>query len=78
MPTYGFTVTLANTDCLTVAMADRLFEAGCDDATPSGREGTVSVHFDREAASLGEAVGSAIRDVEKAGYEVARVEIERP
>lgn len=78
MPTYAFTIILSNTDSLTVAMADKLFEAGCDDASPSSREGTVSVHFDREATSLGEAVGSAIRDVEKAGYSVARVEIERP
>lgn len=74
--TYTFTLTLAGVSELTVAMADALFEAGCDDATPGSSQGAVMVDFDREAGSLGEAVGSAIRDVERAGFAVARVEVQ--
>jgi hypothetical protein len=48
-------------------IADALFEAGCDDATPSVRFGRVYLSFDREARSLREAILSAIRDVLNAG-----------
>ena len=40
------------------------------------RNGAVFVDFEREAECLGDAVGSAIKAVEKAGYKAARVEIE--
>ena len=73
--TFAFTLTLAGVSALTVEMADALFAAGCDDATPGSSQGVVMVDFDREAESLGDAVGSAIRDVERAGYAVARVEV---
>ena len=46
------------------AIIDRLFEAGCDDAATGRSDGIQYVDFDREAASLDEAVLSAIRDVE--------------
>ena len=45
---------------------DALFEAGCDDATPSLRFGRVYLTFTREAPSLREAILSAIRDVKRA------------
>ena len=73
---HSFAVTLAGPSELTPAMADAIFAAGCDDATPSSRGGVVRVGFDREAADLAEAVASAIRDVERAGYAVARVDVE--
>ena len=57
-------------------MADALFEAGCDDATPGSSGGVVVVHFDREARSLGEAVGTAIANVEQAGCVASRVIVE--
>jgi hypothetical protein len=57
-------------------MAEALFDAGCDDATPLSRNGTVSIGFDREAESLGKAIGSAVENIERAGYKVVRVEIE--
>ena len=57
-------------------MAESLFEAGCDDATPWSSEGTVSVDFDREAESLGKAVGSAIEQVGQAGFRIARVVVD--
>lgn len=34
------------------------------------------VHFHREAPSLEDAIGSALADVSKAGFDVVRVEIE--
>ena len=74
--THAFTLILAGASELTEEMAEALFEAGCDDATPSSRDGVVSVAFDREAGSLGDAIGSAIEAVRGAGYRVARVEVD--
>jgi hypothetical protein len=76
--TYSFTLILAGVSEITVDMADALFGAGCDDGSPGSCEGVVSVDFDREATSLGDAVGSAIRDVERAGFTVARVDVDSP
>jgi hypothetical protein len=54
--------------------ANRLYEAGADDSFPeSGPEGHF-IGFEREAASLEDAVMSAIDEVEQAGFEVLRVE----
>jgi hypothetical protein len=74
---HEFTVILAGVDELTVEVADALFEAGCDDCSPSSIGPIISLAFDREAGSLGEAVGSAIADVERAGYGVAKIEVAR-
>ena len=57
--------------------ADKLYEAGCDDASILTRDGVTRLQFDREAANLDEALATAIRSVERAGLAVARVEIER-
>lgn len=74
--TYTFTLVLAGVDELTPEMADALFEAGCDDSTPASCDGVVHVHFDREAESLGDAIGSAVKDVVRAGFAVARVDVD--
>jgi hypothetical protein len=65
-----FTFTLMLDDATEVAegMEDRLFEAGCDDALLFSRDGHVYLDFTREAASQVEAVDSALRDVQKAGF----------
>jgi hypothetical protein len=76
MPTYEFTVILANTPELTEERADELFEAGCVDATPGICNGIFSIDFHREANSLEEAIRSAVKDVELTGQQVTRVEIE--
>jgi hypothetical protein len=57
-------------------MMDSLFEAGCDDATPCLRYGKVVLTFSRMAASLKEAILSAIHDIRKAriGADVLRVD----
>ena len=74
--TYAFALMLAGVDELTPEMADAIFAAGCHDATPWSREGCVAIGFDREAESLGDAIGSAVKDVERAGCAIARIIIE--
>ncbi len=74
--TYAFTLVLSGVDELTPEMADAIFAAGCNDATPWSSEGVVSIDFDRDAESLGDAIGSAVKDVARAGFDVARVDIE--
>ena len=61
-----------------IALADALYEAGCDDASPHSEGPTVYLDFHREAESLGDAIGSAVKDVARAGFSVARVEVEPP
>jgi hypothetical protein len=63
-------------DELTVEVADRRYEAGFDDSSPQSEGPTVSLDFHREAGSLGDALGTAVKDVERAGFAVARVEVE--
>jgi predicted DNA-binding transcriptional regulator AlpA len=54
---------------------DALFEAGCDDATCGQVDGVGYADFVRDAPSFGEAVRSAIEQVESVpGLRVARVE----
>ncbi len=63
---FDFALLLSGTTELTDAMADALFAAGCDDATPSICYGRVWLEFSRTAPSYKDAVMSAIRDVRKA------------
>lgn len=70
MPTpelFEFTLELSTPGPLDDGAADALFEAGCDDSTVSSRGGRVFLDFDREAATLADAVRSAIADVRAAG-----------
>jgi hypothetical protein len=53
-----------------------LIEAGCDDASLWSEGETVCLEFSRAAQSLGDAIGSAVKDVMRAGLTVARVEVE--
>jgi hypothetical protein len=73
---YEFSLILATAD-VSDEDADKLFEAGCDDASILTREGVTRLQFDRLASNLDEALASAIQSVEQAGLLVARVEIER-
>lgn len=57
------------------AAVDALFEAGCDDATLGEVDGVGSADFVRETPSFGEALRSAVEQVESVpGLRVARVE----
>ncbi len=58
-------------------MAETLGRAGCTDASVRGHAEGVELLFQREAESLQAALRSAIADVEKAGYQVERVEMQR-
>jgi hypothetical protein len=55
--------------------ADKLYGT-FDDGTISTMAGVPQIHFHREAASLEDAIRSAIGDVRAAGFEVTRVEME--
>ena len=73
---YEFSLVLSESE-VTDEEADKLYEAGCDDASILTRGGVTRVSFDRQASNLDEALASAIHDVEQAGFAVSRVEIER-
>ena len=75
--THDFTFTLAGVVELTVEVADAHYEAGCDDASPHSEGPTVYLDFHREAESLGDAIGAAVKNVERAGYAVAHVDVDR-
>ena len=77
MTTWEFTVRLAGVDEVSDELANALFEAGCDDGTAGSSRGIATVSFSREAASLEEAIRSAIADVQRAGCHVECVQIER-
>ena len=47
-----------------------------DDGTLATIAGVPQIHFHREAPSLEEAIGSALVNVRKTGFDVVRVEIE--
>ena len=76
MTRYDFTLILARDTEFSAELADRLFEAGCDDGSPGTCCGVVSIDFHREAESLESAIRSAVADVMKAGCVAERVQIE--
>jgi hypothetical protein len=57
--------------------ADALGNAGCIDASIRGHADGIEILFERTAESLQAAISSAISDVERAGYRVSKVEMER-
>jgi hypothetical protein len=73
---HHFTLILADLPEMTLEASEALYEAGCDDGSPASCNGISRVDFHREAASLEEAIRSAIADVRAARFEVERVEIE--
>jgi hypothetical protein len=76
MKIYEFDVTLKGVCEVTDDQADALFAAGCDDGTPACCNGLAWIHFDREAASLEDAIRSAITQVRSAGFSVSKVELD--
>lgn len=63
---HEFDLVLGGVSDLTEEMVDAIFEAGCDDATPSLRSGRVFLKFTRRAPSLKDAVIEAICQVRRA------------
>ena len=80
MTEYHFSVIVRSgqlTDEQALDAADSLAAAGCDDASVRGHQEGMEVLFDRGADTLQEAIQSAVSDVESAGYQVARIQLER-
>ena len=56
---------------------DALGNSGCTDASIRGHADGMELLFERAANSLQGAIASAIADVERAGYRVEKVEMDR-
>ncbi|ETX04191.1 hypothetical protein [Candidatus Entotheonella palauensis] len=56
---------------------DVLGTAGCDDALISVHADGLEVEFDRSHHSLEKAIVSAVQDVERAGFHVESIEMDR-
>jgi hypothetical protein len=56
---------------------DALGNAGCTDASIRGHSAGMELLFERAANSLQAAIATAIADVERAGYQVGKIEMER-
>ena len=80
MTDYRFSV-IVSSEALThdqiLDATDALGNAGCTDASIRGHAEGMELLFERAADSLQAAIASAISDVERAGYRVARLEMER-
>jgi predicted DNA-binding transcriptional regulator AlpA len=74
MKTFEFSIIASGLDPEAEDFADRFFEAGCDDATISFQKGHIILDFAREAASISNAISSAVKNVREAGASVDRVE----
>ena len=56
---------------------DALGEAGCNDCSISVHGRGLELEFDRDHQSLQKAIASAIHDVERAGYVVESIQMDR-
>jgi hypothetical protein len=56
---------------------DTLGEVGCDDASVGVHPAGLELEFDRGAGSLQEAIASAAREVERAGFRIVSIEMDR-
>ena len=74
MKTHDFTIIASGLDPHTSSYEDRLYEAGCDDATLSFQKGLVIAEFAREAATLSRAILSAIENMKAGGAVIERIE----
>lgn len=74
MRKYELTIIASGLDPEADDFEDRLFDAGCDDATVSVQKGLLILEFTREAKSFLHALVSAIENVRVAGAEVERIE----
>jgi hypothetical protein len=71
---FEFAVVAEGVDFDDPAFEDRFFEAGCSDALITVIKGSVVLEFTRAAKNFAHAIASAIRDVQRAGARVRRVE----
>lgn len=71
---YHFIFVLENIDITDDTIVDKIFEAGCDDASLGYREMIVFLDFDRKAESFQSAISSALEDINRIKIRVIRVE----
>jgi hypothetical protein len=74
MKNFEFTIIASGLDPEAADFETRFFDAGCDDATIGFQKGHILIDFARDAATLTEAIATAIASVAAAGAEVERVE----
>jgi len=74
MKTFEFTIISTGLDPHSEDFEGRFYDAGCEDAAVSYQKGHILVDFAREAASLEDAVVSAVENVQATGAIVERVE----
>jgi len=67
LETFTFQLAVSGLDLSTPAYADRLYEAGCQDAVVFIQDGQLFLEFDRQAPSYEAALTSATADIAKAG-----------
>ena len=80
MSEYRFSVIVPSSDMThddILDAADAFGNAGCTDASIRGHAQGMELLFERGADSLQAAIASAISDVERAGFRVSKVELER-
>lgn len=78
MKNHSFTIYLDGIRALTDRLADRLYEAGCRDATIAFQNGELAIDYDRTAASLDKALAGAVRSLVQHGYRIRRIEVAKP
>src|SRR5258708_24099576 len=74
MQAYEFTIVASGLDPEAKDFETAFFAAGCDDATIAFQRGAIVLDFARTARSFGVALATAVRDVERAGARVERIE----
>lgn len=72
---FDFALVLSGVSELSDDVMDKLFEAGCSDATPTLVYGNIWLEFSRTAPSLKDAILSAIKDVCKSNIGAAVVQV---
>jgi hypothetical protein len=73
MNTFEVTIVSSCPNLDIASLSERLFEAGCDDATVSLQKGVAVIEFDREAKNFYHALSSALRDVRSASAKVLHI-----
>ena len=74
MKTFEFSIITSGLDPEAEDFADRVFDAGCDDATLSFQKGHIILDFVREAETMEVAIVSAVACVTAAGAKVQWIE----
>lgn len=74
MPVFEFCIIASGVDPAADDFESRFYDAGCDDALIAFQRGHAIIDFSRQAASVVDAIASAIDNVRAAGARVERVE----